>query len=276
MDKEHGELTLGGELKQMTIMFTDIRNFTSFSEKLPPVDVVLFLNGLLGKLSEQIIEERGTIDKFIGDSIMAFWNAPIEIADHEKHACRAALRMREALQEFNRENAEDEEGGYDPIAIGIGINTGQGCVGNMGSSARFDYSVIGDSVNTASRVEAACKQVGFDIVVSEETVKGIPDYATLEAGTISLKGKSVGVPVHIVVGDEDVAGSSDFKVLAADHRELVDALRSGAPGWEAKLHSCKELAHPVSDQLVDFYDTIPSRLDDFLADQSAEILAVAN
>ena len=159
IDKEHGELRLGGELKQMTIMFVDVRNFTSFSEKLPPVEVVMFLNGLLGRLSEEIIKESGTIDKFIGDSIMAFWNAPLEIADHEKLACRAALKMRQALRDFNAENAtKDGNVRHDPIAIGVGINTGLGCVGNMGSSSRFDYSVIGDSVNTASRVEAASKQ----------------------------------------------------------------------------------------------------------------------
>ena len=277
LDKEHGELTLGGELKQMTIMFTDVRNFTSFSEGLSPVEVVQFLNRLLGSLSEEIIRESGTIDKFIGDSIMAFWNAPVEIADHEMLACRAALKMRQALMEFNSSNsARDETGTYEPISIGIGINTGQGCVGNMGSSARFDYSVIGDAVNTASRVEAACKQIGFDIVVSEETVKGVPEFATLEAGTISLKGKQELVPVHIVVGDEAVADSREFSRLANSHGKLVEAMRMGAAGWEGRLATCKDLARAVSPQLTAFYEIIPGRIDDFATDQSAAMLAVAN
>ncbi len=271
IDKD-AELSLGGEMREITIMFVDVRNFTSFSEMLPPVEVVLFLNALLGRLSEEIIRERGTIDKYIGDSVMAFWNAPIEIPDHEILACRAALRMRNALDDFNGSRLQGDTG-QEAIAIGVGINTGQGCVGNMGSSTRFDYSVIGDSVNVASRVEAASKQVGFDIVISGATAAGLSGFAILEAGRIALKGKRETVPVYIVIGDEDVAQSAEFIRLETAHVNLLGALRHGAPGWEGRILTCKDLARTFLPQLTGFYDIIPTRLGDFADRQPAPIIA---
>jgi adenylate cyclase len=265
--EEHPDmLALGGEMRDVTVMFTDVRNFTSFSEKLPPVEVVLFLNSLLGRMSEEIILEHGTIDKFIGDSIMAFWNAPVDTPDHERDACRAALRMRDALQHFNSERAEAITArgeAYDPIAIGIGINTGEACVGNMGSQSRFDYSVIGDTVNIASRVESACKQIGFDIILSDTTADGASGMAILDAGSIELKGKSDIVPIDILVGDEKVAESAEFVRLAKAHANLVEALRLGAAGWENRIQTCRDLSRPVNKALAGFYDLIPARQDDF-------------
>lgn len=266
IEEQPDTLSLGGEMRDVTIMFTDVRNFTSFSEKLPPVEVVLFLNGLLGRLSEEIILEHGTIDKFIGDSIMAFWNAPVDIPDHEIMACRAALRMREALERFNKDkdgSATGRRPGHEEIAIGIGINTGEACVGNMGSESRFDYSVIGDAVNVASRVESASKQVGYDIVLSRTTSAGASGMAVLDAGAIALKGISETVPIHILVGDESVAQSAEFARLANAHANMVEALRTNATGWESRLLVCKDLARPVSRHLAGFYDMLPSRLDDF-------------
>lgn len=274
IDEQPDALSLGGEMRDVTVMFTDVRNFTSFSEKLPPVEVVLFLNNLLGRLSEDIIRERGTIDKYIGDSIMAFWNAPVPTPGHEYNSCRAALRMREALQNFNSERSTSGNGpDHEPIAIGIGINTGEACVGNMGSQSRFDYSVIGDTVNIASRVETACKQIGFDIVLSDTTTGGASAMAILEAGSVPLKGKSNVVPVHILVGDESVAQTGDFVRLKKAHANLLDALRSNSTGVGGRLLACKDLGRRVHESLVGFYDMIPARKNDFqpmseLEDQS--------
>jgi adenylate cyclase len=226
----------------------------------------MFLNGLLGRLSEQIIQERGTIDKFIGDSIMAFWNAPLDTPDHELMACRAALRMRDALAHFNGETGglPTERGdGREPIAIGIGINTGEACVGNMGSQSRFDYSVIGDAVNVASRVESACKHVGYDIVLSHTTVEAVSALAILDAGSVALKGKSDMESVYILVGDETVAESADFQRLANAHTILLEAVGRKSAGWESRLLTCKDLARPVNAELIGFYDRLPSRLEDF-------------
>jgi adenylate cyclase len=245
-----------------------VRNFTSFSEKLPPVEVVLFLNNLLGRLSEEIIRERGTIDKFIGDSIMAFWNAPVDTPGHESSSCRAALRMRSALDQFNTDRTGPKAGGkqaHDPISIGVGVNTGEACVGNMGSQSRFDYSVIGDTVNIASRVESACKQVGFDIILSNSTASGASGMAILDAGSIELKGKSESVPIHILIGDESVAETPEFARLANAHGNLIDAIRTGAAGWESRLLVCKDLARPVYPPLIGFYDLMPARRGDFRA-----------
>ncbi|HSM41600.1 MAG TPA: adenylate/guanylate cyclase domain-containing protein, partial [Afifellaceae bacterium] len=266
IEKTPDALALGGEMRDVTIMFTDVRNFTGLSERLPPVELVMFLNGLLGRLSEQIIQERGTIDKFIGDSIMAFWNAPLDTPDHQLMACRAALRMREALAHFNSETGglPNQKGdGREPIAIGIGINTGEACVGNMGSQSRFDYSVIGDAVNIASRVESACKHVGYDIVLSHTTAEAVTDLALLDAGSVALKGKSEMEPVYALVGDETVAETAEFKRLANAHTILLEAAGRSGSGWESRLLTCKDLARPVNAELVGFYDLLPSRLEDF-------------
>lgn len=266
--EEHPEsLVLGGETREVTVMFVDIRNFTSLSETLPPGDVILFLNSLLGELSREITAEKGTIDKYIGDSIMAFWNAPVVIKDHAGGAGRAALGMRRALERFNNLSA----GGMQPewrrhlpkIAIGTGITTGLACVGNMGSESRFDYSVVGDTVNIASRVETATKHLAFDIVLSGATAIKVPELATLEAGTIALKGKHEHIPVHILVGDDRLAESNEFHRLREEHSALLEALRNGHADWEERLSLCKALAAAFPCGLEAFYDRIPGRIDDF-------------
>ncbi len=266
--EEHPEsLVLGGETREVTVMFVDIRNFTSLSETLPPGDVILFLNALLSELSREITAEKGTIDKYIGDSIMAFWNAPVAIRDHAGGAGRAALGMRRALERFNDLSADGMQPEWrkrlPKIAIGTGITTGQACVGNMGSESRFDYSVVGDTVNVASRVETATKHLAFDIVLSGATAMQIPKMAMLEAGTIALKGKQEHIPAYILVGDEALAGGDEFRHLADAHVALLHSLREGQICWEELLLRCKALAAVFSCGLEAFYDRIPARIDDF-------------
>ena len=243
------ELKLGGEAREITVMFADMRGFTSFTEAHAPTETFGMLNRLFGALGAEIVDRYGTIDKFIGDSIMAFWNAPVDVKDHARRACEAALAMRRTLDNLN------SDGRLVGIAVGIGLSTGEALVGNMGLESRFDYSAIGDTVNVASRVEGESKLVGFDIVASNETRLAVPDFAWLEAGTVQLKGKSARLPVHILVGDADLAQSAPFQALSAAHAAWL--------AGKGELARCAELAAGLSPRLVRFYELVPGRADDF-------------
>jgi adenylate cyclase len=221
------KLKLGGEMRPMTILFMDIRDFTPISEVLTAEQLIEFLNTLFTPLTEAIQRQKGTVDKYIGDSIMAFWNAPVDVPDHAARACAAALEMKAIV---DRMNAEDAFGfrarGYPElkVKIGVGLNTGEACVGNMGSQRRFNYSVVGDAVNVAARIESSCKAVGAPVLVSETTAGAAPGFAALEAGAVPLKGKSQAVKLSALVGDEAHARTPEFQKLAGEHRRLLDAL----------------------------------------------------
>ncbi len=154
------QLRLGGEMRDMTLLFCDIHGFTEIAEKLKPEEITRLINRFLTPMTEEILSHSGTIDKYMGDNVMAFWNAPLDDPDHVRHACEIALAMRRRLRTLNDElKHEAEAAGRDfmPIRMGIGINAGSCCVGNMGSDQRFDYLVLGDDVNLASRLEGQCK-----------------------------------------------------------------------------------------------------------------------
>jgi adenylate cyclase len=220
------ELRLGGEDREITMMFMDIRDFTTISESLPSTSLVSFLNTLLTGLSRHIIESDGTLDKFIGDSIMAFWNAPVDVDEHPARAARCALKMRETLRDLNATGAL----GLDrKVAIGIGINTGIACVGEIGAENRFNYSAVGDSVNTTARIESMCKDVGFDILISGATAGLLTGFAMLEAGSRSLKGKSTKTALYLLVGDESLARSPGYEALKKAHMDFLAALSQGQP-----------------------------------------------
>ena len=254
-------LKLGGEMRDMTILFMDVRGFTPISEQLTPTDLVAFLNALLSPLSDEIQNNEGTIDKYIGDSIMAFWNAPMSVEDHARLACRTALDMVAIVDRLNAEDAfrfKVRDLPTKNVRIGVGLNTGEACVGNMGSKRRFNYSVIGDAVNVAARIESSCKAVGADCVVSQDTALAAPDFAFLEAGAIPLKGKSVPVKLFALVGDPDLAESPAFKTLAERHERLVSAIEARDRGLaERCLAACREVA---DDRLADFYDRFAERV----------------
>ncbi len=164
------KLELGGEVRELTLLFCDVRNFTSISERMTAHELTTFINRLLTPLSEIILTNRGTIDKYMGDAIMAFWNAPLDDAAHAANAWQSAFAMIRRMESLNdewRKEAEAAGRTYSRVAIGIGINSGNCCVGNLGSSQRFDYSAIGDDVNVASRLEGLSKVYGVPVVVSE-------------------------------------------------------------------------------------------------------------
>lgn len=180
------QLKLGGEKREMTVMFSDVRGFTTLSEKLDPEDLIALLNDYLDEMCEIILEQKGTIDKFIGDAIMALWNAPLDDAKHQRNAVNTSIMMIDALEEFNKHHPETN------LNIGVGLNTGEMVVGNIGSRRRFDYTVLGDNVNLASRVEGLTKKYGLRILATESTVKAVdnPDLIFRLVDQVIVKGKS--------------------------------------------------------------------------------------
>ena len=263
---EPDRLQLGGEMKNMTFLFCDVRGFTAISEtfKTDPQGLTKLINKFLTPMTDLIMERNGTIDKYMGDCIMAFWNAPLDDLLHPKHACESALAMFEFLPELNRQlevEAKNDGRAFHPIRIGIGINTGECVVGNMGSEKRFDYSVLGDAVNLASRLEGQSKTYGVNIVIGEETHVEAPEFATLELDMIAVKGKAEAVRIHALMGDSVMKDSAPFKALVAKHNELLAAYRGQR--WdeaEGLLAPCNELAQAAGFDLSGLYELFSERL----------------
>jgi adenylate cyclase len=198
-------------------------------------------------MTEVLLRSEATIDKYMGDAIMAFWNAPLDIPGHRRRACLAALEMLDKLAELNARTGSS-------IAIGIGLSSGDCCVGNLGSAQRFSYSAIGDSVNVASRVEGLTKSYGLPILVTENTRSGALDLAFLEADLVRVVGRVRPVPVYALLGDEDLAGSEAFRTLAESHGRFTSLYRAGdIIGAEASLPELRAAARPELERLYDIY-----------------------
>ena len=188
-------LRLGGSTEQLTFLFSDIRGFTPISEKYQknPQGLTVLINRFLDNQTKIILKHGGTIDKYMGDCIMAFWGAPLPDENHIQNATNAAIEMRIALEELNEKLAEE---GLDQINTGAGINTGDCVVGNFGSSTRFDYSVLGDSVNLAARLESSCKEYDADLIISEYSLVDGYEYEFLDE--VTVKGKSEPVKIYTI------------------------------------------------------------------------------
>jgi adenylate cyclase len=188
----------------MTIMFADIRGFTGLSETMKddPQGLTRMINAILTPLSRIVLDHQGTIDKYIGDCIMAFWNAPVDDPDHALHAYQAACAMLEAMPAINAAIRGETERDLPAIRIGIGINSGACVVGNMGSAVRFDYSVLGDTVNVAARLESLCKTYDVPLVIGEATAGVLPAGTTLrEIDRITVRGRSESLAIFTLKGD---------------------------------------------------------------------------
>lgn len=223
------KLKLGGEIKPLTVMFTDIRSFTTISEGLTPEELIQLMNDFLTPMSDLVMQNRGTIDKYMGDAMMAFWNAPLDDRNHERHACITALQMNAALVPINeRVKKKSEEIGKEPVLLnaGIGINTGPCAVGNMGSKQRFAYSTLGDAVNLASRLEGQTKNYGINILIGHETYMAVPDFAALEFDLIQVKGKTEPVHIYALLGDDKMAETKSYQTLKKNHDEMITAYRA--------------------------------------------------
>jgi adenylate cyclase len=259
------KLKLGGEEREMTIMFSDVRGFTTISEsfKHDPQGLTSLMNRFLTPLTNAILARKGTIDKYMGDAIMAFWNAPLDDKEHQLNACEAALDMLERIDVLNKtREAEAQESGqtFIPINVGVGLNTGSCVVGNMGSDLRFDYSVLGDTVNLASRLEGQTKEYGFSIIVGSKTAMAIKEkFAILELDFIMVKGKKEPEVIYAVAGREDTAHSERFQRLRNLTIEMLACYRDR--DWEGALAAIERgRKTDMADSLAQLYDMYEERL----------------
>jgi adenylate cyclase len=251
------KLKLGGEARLMTIMFCDIRGFTSLSEKLDAVSLTQFMNSFLTPMTEIITDRQGTIDKYIGDCIMAFWNAPLDDPDHAQNAVQAAQAMRHKLIELNQ--LWSTEAAYQvflPVRVGIGINTGECVVGNFGSQQHFDYSLLGDPVNLASRLEGLGKVYGIDLVIGEETAQRLGNPALIEVDLVAVKGKSEAGHIY-TLPPEQIAEEQ----FISQHSALLGAYRR--QDWASALRLLDDGRLAAARFLAPVYDLYRRRISQF-------------
>ncbi|GAA0588222.1 adenylate/guanylate cyclase domain-containing protein [Caenispirillum bisanense] len=268
------QLKLGGEMRDMTLMFCDVRGFTTISELFDAEGLTRLINRFLTPMTDIIMARQGTIDKYMGDCIMAFWNAPLDDADHARHACDSALGMIASLTALNQaleQEAKEEGRRHVPLNIGIGLNSGIVCVGNMGSQQRFDYSVLGDNVNLASRLEGQSKTYGVTVVLGEGTAAQAPEYAMIELDLIKVKGKTEAVRIFALLGDPALAATEGFQALRAKHDRMLVAYR--AQQWSQTRTLMAELRHDAAAiglHLDGLYDLYEDRMVAYEADPPGE------
>jgi len=265
-------LELGGVQREMTLLFCDVRGFTTISEQFDAVGLTKLINKLLTPLTNVILDRHGTIDKYMGDCIMAFWNAPMDVEKHAYYGCQSALAMMAEMGPLNeRLEAEAVEEGrkHVPLKVGLGLNSGPAVVGNMGSELRIDYSVLGDTVNLAARLEGQSKAYGVDIVIGQLTHAEVPMMATLFLDNIMVKGKTEAVTIYCLVGDEAVAESQEFQTLKQFHDQMIEAYL--AQDWNKsikRLKECRLLCAPYN--IDGFYDLYETRILHFQAESPGE------
>src|SRR3989338_1102724 len=243
---EHPEqLKLGGEEREMTVFFSDIRSFSSFSEQLTPQQLVAVLNEYLTPMTDIVLRHKGVVDKYIGDAVMAFWGAPLDDSDHAWHAVQAALDMKQALGFVNQ---TFHTHGWPDIKIRIRINTGRMVVGNMGSNTRFNYTVMGDAVNLASRLEGLTKYYGAMIIISQGTYLGVKDFfVTRKLDMVAVKGKKEPVEIYEVL---------DVNERKVEYEPLIQATEVAlslytAQRWDEALEAWDRVKSYKSEQLAD-------------------------
>ena len=251
-------LSLGGSKRDMSVLFCDVRGFTGISELFDAEGLTTLINKLLTPLTNVILANKGTVDKYMGDAIMAFWNAPLDDPDHARNACISALGMVAEMEPLNdrlEEEAKVEGRPHLPLKVGLGINTGDAVVGNMGTAQRMDYSVLGDTINTGSRLEGQSKTYGVDIVLGPNTWERVPDFATIELDIIQVKGKKVGLKVYALMGDPVMAKRPDFIKVKETVTKMMETYRK--QNWdeaEALIAELRVIGEPFHlEYLCDLY-----------------------
>ena len=226
------KLKLGGERRTITIFFSDIRGFTTISEKLSPEELVKLLNEYLTEMTNIILTHNGVVDKYMGDAIMAFWNAPLDQPKHAELTCSTALEMEKKLKQLQKEwNAR----GVPPLEIGVGINTGPAVVGNMGSYERFDYTAMGDTVNLGSRLEGLNKQYGTRIIISETTKSAVEKkpFLVRKLDKVMVKGKKEPITIYELSSKKEDALDWYYKVIEHFEKGLEEYFKQQ---WDKALH----------------------------------------
>ena len=245
LQKNPGLLKLGGDSRELSIMFTDVRGFTAISEHYGKdvQGLTKIMNRYMTAMTQDILDNKGTIDKYIGDAQMAFWNAPIDDLDHAENSVRTGIKMLDSLKKFNEEVQQE---GIPAFGMGLGINTAEVVVGNMGSDQRFDYTCLGDGVNLAARLEGQSKTYGVLIVLGPETarqVKGKIDVFELDC--IAVKGKKIGVKIYTVAKESE------------HHRQFLESYYGG--DWKEALNRL-DTAKDFHDDMTDYYSNMKTRI----------------
>jgi adenylate cyclase len=263
--RDPSKLALGGEMRAVTLMFMDIRGFTPISEQFDAHGLTSFLNRFLSEMTDAVLATGGTVDKYMGDAIMAFWNAPLDIADHAARACATALEMQRRAEAFDLKWTEEraaENLKPVPVKIGIGLNTDICCVGNMGAQQRFDYSAIGDGVNLASRLEGQSKPYGVKILVAEATCDAAgPGHRFVELDLLQVKGKTKPVKVFTLLDGEPDA---EFGTWRAIHDSGIAAYR--AQDWDGALAGFARARDAMPGKMDGFYAAMQARIAELRAD----------
>jgi adenylate cyclase len=252
LQKQPELLKLGGTKQQLSIMFTDVRGFTAISEHYGEdvEGLTSIMNRYMTVMTRAILENKGTLDKYIGDAQMAFWNAPVDNPQHALDSVRTAFQMLKDLEKFNAEVVAE---GTPPFGMGLGINTATVVVGNMGSDQRFDYTCLGDGVNLASRLEGQSKPYGVKIVIGPETAEQVLDtYQVVELDLIAVKGKTKPVSIYTVLPFFDTAGE-------IAHKKFIDLYRTGK--WEVAKQFASDLKKCWQGELVTYYDMMLERME---------------
>ncbi|QWD61814.1 CHASE2 domain-containing protein [Polynucleobacter sp. MWH-UH25E] len=237
MAQNPANFNMEGESRELTILFSDVRGFTTISESLDAKTLSEFINAFLTPFTQVIYAHRGTIDKYMGDCIMAFWGAPILDADHARHGVQSAFEMLKAMERLNDEFIKR---GWPPIKVGIGLNSGRVSVGNMGSEIRLAYTVMGDAVNLASRLEGITKEYGAAIIIGEETYKKLPDLVAREVDKVRVKGKDIAVKIYEPLGFEGAVSEEKLVALKLFEQALQSYRRQD---WDVAQSQFETLLH---------------------------------
>ena len=258
LQKNPGMLKLGGDTRKLSILFSDIRGFTTISEyyKTNPQGLTTLINRYMTPMTATIMERKGTIDKYIGDAIMAFWGAPLDVPDQADLAVEASMDMMKRLDSLNEQLRKE---GIPELGMGVGINTGDVVVGNMGSDQRFDYTCLGDAVNLSSRLEGQSKPYGVQLVVGQETEKLLSrTWAILELDCIAVKGKAEGVNIFTVIGK--VLDINGFDKDKDRHDEMLKAYRKQQ--WSKAEKMCKALEGAFDGKMDKYYHAMLERIEE--------------
>ncbi|MEO9600913.1 adenylate/guanylate cyclase domain-containing protein [Parasphingorhabdus sp.] len=249
-------LQLGGEEREMTVLFCDIRGFSRISEQYEPKEVINFLTGFLTPMCDILLESKATVDKFIGDAVLAFWNAPLDDPDQFRNGARAALDMVDSLEKLNVSMPSKPGQVWPPeVKIGIGMNAGLCCVGNMGSQQRLSYSLIGDTVNIASRFEGLTKQYGVKIMIGSALADQLEGFALLELDQVKVVGRDAPDTVFALLGDEQMHDDPAFTRLQKHHQAFLQAYREQSWSEASNLLNQYEANYQDNDMslLADMY-----------------------
>ncbi|MEO7504195.1 MAG: adenylate/guanylate cyclase domain-containing protein [Sphingomicrobium sp.] len=236
-------LELGGEERDMSVLFCDIRSFSRISERMTPNQTISFLVRFLTPMTDLLLAHKATIDKYIGDAVLAFWNAPLDDPDHHQNAARAGLAMQARLTTLNAEMEARGDGSWPgKVKVGVGLNSGPCCVGNIGSEKRLSYSLIGDSVNLASRLEGMTKYYGVGIIMGSDLQRNLPGFASVMIDRMRVVGRAAPETIHAMLGDETLAGDEQFQAFARDHQAMLDAYHERQWDEAARLAEANEVA----------------------------------